>query len=117
MGKIFTRFGDGSPTELSEAELLRELEEGTKDASDRGEVPPLSKEELQHLFEIFALPHRFIGVEPGKEVVLSYDGTPIKMMRAQVISGYCQEGGIISTVPWSMLSTESPCFSTRLDIL
>jgi len=84
MGKIFTRFGDGSPTELSEAELLRELEEGTKDASDRGEVPPLSKEELQHLFEIFILPHRFIGVEPGKEVVLSYDGTPIKMMRAQV---------------------------------
>ena len=45
---------------------------------DRDEM--LSK----HLFDSFSSPHRFIGVEPGKEVVLSYDGTPIKMSRTQV---------------------------------
>jgi len=84
MGKIRTRHGDGSPVELSESEMMRDLEEGTRDAAERGNIPVLTKEELQHLFDIFRSPHRFIGVEPGKEVVLSYDGTPIKMSRAQV---------------------------------
>ncbi len=84
MGKIFTRFGDGSPVYLSESELTRDLEEGTEDAADRGDIPVLSKEELQHLFDIFSSPYRFVSVEPGNEVVLSYDGTPLKMMRAQV---------------------------------
>ena len=84
MQKMWTRFGDGSPVELSADEVIRDLEEGTREAAERGNIPVLSKEELQHLFDIFSSPHRFIGVEPGKEVVLSYDGTPIKMKRAQV---------------------------------
>jgi dimethylamine--corrinoid protein Co-methyltransferase len=84
MGKILTRYGDGSPVELSEGDVMRDLEEGTQDAAQRGNIPVLSKEELQHLFDIFSTPYRFVGVEPGKEIVLSYDGTPIKMSRAQV---------------------------------
>ncbi len=84
MGKILTRYGDGSPVELDESEVMRDLEDGTQEAAERGNVPALSKEELQHLFDIFRSPHRFIGVEPGKEIVLSYDGTPIKMSRTQV---------------------------------
>ncbi len=84
MEKIRTRFGDGSPVELSAAEVIRDLEEGTREAAERGNIPALSKEELKHLFDIFSSPHRFIGVEPGKEVILSYDGTPIKMKRVQV---------------------------------
>ena len=84
MGKIITRYGDGSPVELNENEVMRDLEDGTREAAERGNIPALSKEELQHLFDIISSPHRFIGVEPGKEVVLSYDGTPIKMSRTQV---------------------------------
>jgi dimethylamine--corrinoid protein Co-methyltransferase len=84
MGKIFSRFGDGSPVYLSESELMQDLEEGTEDAADRGDIPTLSKEELQHLFDIFLSPYRFVSVEPGKEIVLTYDGTPLKMKRAQV---------------------------------
>ncbi len=84
MEKIWTRFGDGSPVELSADEVRRDLEEGTRQAAERGDIPALSQAELQHLFDIFSSPHRFIGVEPGKEVILSYDGTPIKMKRAQV---------------------------------
>ena len=86
MVKIRTRFGDGSPVELSADEVRRDLEEGTREASERGNIPALANEELQHLFDIFSSPHRFIGVEPGKEVILSYDGTPIKMKRVQVLS-------------------------------
>jgi dimethylamine--corrinoid protein Co-methyltransferase len=84
MGKILTRYGDGTPVELDENEARRDLEDGTREAAERGNVPVLSKEELQHLLEIFSSPHRFIGVEPGKEIVLSYDGTPIKLSRTQV---------------------------------
>ena len=84
MGKIRTRYGDGSPVELSEGAVRQDLEEGTQDAAQRGNIPVLSKEELQHLFDIFSSPHRFVGVEAGKEIVLSYDGTPIKMSRTQV---------------------------------
>ena len=84
MGMITTRYGDGTRVELSEIELWRDLTDGTEDASECGEIPVLSKEELSHLFDIFSSPHRFVSVEPGREVVLSYDGTPIKMQRAQV---------------------------------
>ena len=84
MGMISTRYGDGTRVELSASELRRDLTEGSEDAAECGEIPVLSKAELDHLFDIFSSPHRFVGVEPGKEVVLSYDGTPIKMRRAQV---------------------------------
>ena len=84
MGKILTRYGDGTPVELDESDVRRDLEDGSRDAAERGNIPELSQDELQHLFDIFSSPHRFIGVEPGKEIVLSYDGTPIKMSRAQV---------------------------------
>ena len=84
MVMIPTRYGDGTRVELSASELRRDLTEGSEDAAECGEIPVLSKAELDHLFDIFSSPHRFVGVEPGKEVVLSYDGTPIKMRRAQV---------------------------------
>jgi len=84
MAKIMTRYGDGTPVEMSADDIRRDLEEGTADAADRGNIPGLDKAELDHLFDIFSSPHRFVGVEPGREVVLSYDGSPIKMLRAQV---------------------------------
>jgi len=84
MAKIKTRYGDGTQLELSEGELKQELESGTADAADCAGVPPLSKEELQHLYEIFSAPYRFVSVEPGKEVVLSYDAGTLKIHRAGV---------------------------------
>ncbi len=42
MGKILTRYGDGSPVELSESEVMQDFEEGTRDAAQRGNIPVLS---------------------------------------------------------------------------
>jgi len=84
MATIVTRYGDGSVLTMTEEELKADLAAGTEDAAERGEIPVLDQAELDHIFDIFKTPHRFIGVEPGREVVLSYDGTPLKMMRAQV---------------------------------
>ncbi len=84
MGKIMTRMGDGFPVEMSESQLMGDLEEGTENAAECGEIPTLSKEELQYLFDLFTAPYRVVGVEPGHEVVLSYDGAPLKMMRTAI---------------------------------
>jgi dimethylamine--corrinoid protein Co-methyltransferase len=84
MAKIFSRLGDGSPIELTETELRRCLEEGTADAADRGKISPLSGEELKYLFDIFSSPARFVSVDRGKEVVLSYDAGTLKIRRVGV---------------------------------
>jgi dimethylamine--corrinoid protein Co-methyltransferase len=84
MGKIMTRMGDGFPVEMSEREIRSDLEAGTEDAADRGKIAPLSKEELQYLYDLFASPYRFVSVEPGNEIVLSYDGGALKITRAAV---------------------------------
>ena len=84
MTKIFTRMGDGYRVEMSESELKRDLEEGTEDAADRGNIQVLSKEDLQYLFDIFASSRHFISVDAGNEVILSYDGGTIKMIRTGI---------------------------------
>ena len=84
MGKIRTRYGDGTPLEMGESELMEDLENGTEDAAKRGKVPALSKEELEHLFDVFKSPYNFVSVEPGNEVVLSYDAGTVKIRRVGV---------------------------------
>jgi len=84
MDKIMTRMGSGFPIEMSTGQLMEDLEAGTADAADRGKIDPLSKEELEYLYDIFICPDRFVSVASGNEIVLSYDGGPIKMMRAAV---------------------------------
>jgi len=84
MGEIFTRFGDGSATTLSEKALRADLEAGTGDAADRGRIAPLAEDELEYLGEIFRAPQSFVSVEPGNEVVLTYDAGTLKIRRVGV---------------------------------
>jgi dimethylamine--corrinoid protein Co-methyltransferase len=74
MKKIVTRMGDGYLTDMTESELKKDLENGTTDASTKGRIPSLSEDELRHLYEIFSDPSRFVSVEPGNEIILSFDG-------------------------------------------
>jgi len=84
MKKIMTRYGDGTPLTMSAGELMGDLEAGSQDAAERGNIPTLSKEEIDHLFEIFSLPYSFVSVEPGNEVVLTYDAGTLKIRRVGV---------------------------------
>jgi len=84
MGKIKTRMGDGFRVEMDEAEVREDLEVGTKDAAERAGVSPLTDDELKYLYELFECPYRVVGVEEGKEVVLSYDSSNTKIKRAQI---------------------------------
>lgn len=80
-GKILTRMGDGSIIELSAAELRVDLEEGTNDAAERGNIDPLSQDEIHYLFEIFSSPVAPGHVEAGNEVVFTYDTTCNEIQR------------------------------------
>lgn len=84
MQKIYSRMGDGSVVELSESEIKQDLEEGTRDAAERAKISPLSRDELAHLFDIYSAPYRFVSVEHGNEVVLSYDAATLKIRRVGV---------------------------------
>ena len=84
MQKIYTRMGDGSVTELSESELRRDLEEGSRHAAERAKVLPLSEDDLRRLLELYKCPDISVGVERGKEVILSYDSGTTKFNRVNV---------------------------------
>jgi len=87
MGKIWVRMGDGFLTEMTEGELRKDLEEGTKDAAERADVPSLSDDELKHLFDIYSSSSKFCSVEIGKEVILTYDGGTLKIRRVGIDVG------------------------------
>jgi dimethylamine--corrinoid protein Co-methyltransferase len=87
MRKILARMGDGFLTEMTESELKKDLEEGTKDAAERAGVPPLSEEELKHLFDIYKSPSKFVSVDPGNEIVLSFDAGTLKLQRLGINTG------------------------------
>ncbi len=78
MKQIYSRMGDGSSLWLSEEELRHDLLTGSEDAADRGKIPPLNADELERLFEICASPQRIVSVEPGQEVVHSFDAGTLK---------------------------------------
>jgi len=82
--KIYTRMGDGSVTELSESDLKQDLEEGTRDAAERAKILPLSEDDLRRLLELYKCPDKSVGVERGKEVILSYDSGTTKFNRVNV---------------------------------
>jgi len=78
--KYFTRMGDGVAAWLSEEEIRKDLEDGTKDAAKRGKLSELSKEDLQHLYEIVTMPGNVVGVELGDEVVTTSDSGGYKLV-------------------------------------
>ena len=90
MSKIMTRMGDGFCVELSEKELMQDIEDGTGDAADRAKIPVLSNDEQQHLFEICKSNSTMSGVEKGSEVIMSYDGGTNKIGRLGINTGRLQ---------------------------
>jgi len=86
MKKISTRMGDGLPVEFGEAEIRKDIEEGTRKAASLGGVDPLSDVELKHLFDICQSSNKIMGVDRGREVVLSYDGPTFEIRRLGIIA-------------------------------
>jgi len=79
MGKIFSRYGDGYAAWLTEDEIRRDIEEGTRDAADRGKIPELTAEDKERLLEICIMPGKNVCVERGKEVIVTFDAGTLKI--------------------------------------
>lgn len=79
--------GDGFLVELGEDEIRRDLEEGTRDAAKRAEVPPLSEDGLNHLFDIYSSSAKVVSLDIGNEVVLTYDAGTLKIRRVGIDVG------------------------------
>lgn len=73
MTEYYTRMGDGKRVLMTREAVMADIQDGTADAADMGEIPALSSGEMEHLAEIITDRNRIVGVEPGNEVVLSYD--------------------------------------------
>jgi len=87
---VATRQGDGSLVHLTVDEIRRDLEEGCQDAASRGRIPPLTENELERLLEICCIPGKFVSVEKGRELVLTFDGGTLKMLRLGIPIGRVQ---------------------------
>lgn len=84
MEKYSVRFGDGGRVEMTEAEIRSDLEKGTEDAAERGNVPALTEDELTYLLDLYKCRDRVVGVEAGKECCLTYDNMTSKIERAHI---------------------------------
>lgn len=78
---VLTRMGDGSFVEMSEAEIRKEVEAGVAEGAKRAKCPPLTEDDMERLMEIICEPRKFVSVERGNELVLTYDSQPLKFTR------------------------------------
>ncbi len=90
MTRIFSRLGDGWFIQITEAELMKDIEDGTLDASERASVAPLSDNEIKHLFEMCKSACKISGIEKGHEVIMTYDGGTNKIGRLGINTGRLQ---------------------------
>jgi dimethylamine--corrinoid protein Co-methyltransferase len=73
MAEFYTRMGDGSRVLMTREKILNDIQAGMADAVDMGGLPDLTPNDIEKLFEIISDKNRVVGVEPGNEVVLTYD--------------------------------------------
>lgn len=79
MSEFFTRLGDGSGEMMSLEDIRCDVEDGTADAAERGEIPELTKEEIDYLVEILTMPQKNVSVERGKEGIMTFDAGTLKL--------------------------------------
>jgi dimethylamine--corrinoid protein Co-methyltransferase len=80
---ILTRMGDGELVSMSAGEIKEDIQAATQDAARRAEIPQLTTEEMEQLFEIIAEPSRAVSVISGQEVIVTDDGCSMSFYSGQ----------------------------------
>ncbi len=96
--QILIRMGDGERISMSPDEVKEDLLAGTQDAAEMCEIPPLTSDECEHLYEIFADPNRIVSVSPGEEVITTDDGASGIMVVDQPDGGTALPMGYFNAV-------------------
>ena len=80
---ILTRMGDGELVSMSAEEIQEDIQAATREAARRAEIPELTAQEMEQLFEIMAEPSRAVSVNPGQEVIVTDDGCSMSFYSGQ----------------------------------
>ena len=73
MTEYYTRMGDGKRVLMKKEAIMADIQAGSADAADMGTIPVLNANDMERLYEIISDRNRIVGVETGREVVLTYD--------------------------------------------
>jgi len=111
-GYFLTRMGDGERVSMPAEKVKEELLTGTRDAAERGNIPELTPDELEQLFDILADPARIVGVSPGEEVVVTDDACCTLFYLDQENSGQ----GLPMSRYQSVLAYERACAADTVSI-
>ena len=110
--QTFVRMGDGERVLMSFDQVKEDLRAGIQDAAERAEIPPLTSDDLEHLFDIFADPSRIVSVSPGEEVIVTDDAVCTLFYLDQDNSGQ----GIPMSRVQSVLAYERACAADTVSI-
>ena len=72
--KLRIRMGDGELVSRAAENIKDDILAGTREAARNAEIPELSADERQTLFDIMAEPSRAVSVRSGQEVIVTDDG-------------------------------------------
>jgi dimethylamine--corrinoid protein Co-methyltransferase len=72
------RTGSGELVKMTKQQIKDDIQEGVREAASRGHIPQISGSEIDQILEIMTAPTTTVGIEPGKEIVLSTDGSYMK---------------------------------------
>lgn len=81
--KIFTRMGDGELVSMSAEEIKEDIVAATQEAAQRAEIPELTADEIEQLYDILAEPSRAVSVASGQEVIVTDDGCSMSFYSGQ----------------------------------
>ncbi len=98
---VLTRMGDGYFVEMTVDQIRKDIEEGVEIAAKKAKCPPLTGEDMDKLLGIICEPRKFVSVERGNELVLSYDSQPMKFTRLGLPIGMPQ---ILQTYERAMMA-------------
>jgi dimethylamine--corrinoid protein Co-methyltransferase len=79
--------GDGERVAMAAEEVKADIQAATREAAERAEIPELSTDEMEALFDIMAEPCRAVSVEPGQEVIVTDDGCSMSFYSGQDSGG------------------------------
>jgi dimethylamine--corrinoid protein Co-methyltransferase len=72
------RVGSGRLIKMTKEQIKDDIEDGTREAAQKAHVSALSSTDIDEITEIMTQPTLTVGLEPGREVVLTTDGSYMK---------------------------------------
>ena len=110
--KIMCRMGDGERVWLSPEKIKDDILRGTRDAAERANIPELTQDECEQLFDIIADSSKVVSVVPGEEVIVTDDAVSMLFYADQENSGQ----GIPMGRTQALLAYERACAADTISM-